>query len=136
MTYLLDTNVCIRILTNSHHLVTLVTQKFSSLGAARIAICSVVKAELYYGARKSPRQGANHLAINKFCNPLLSLPFDDSAAHCYGQIRAQLESVGSPIGPNDLFIASIAIFNGLILAKNDTREFSRVAGLQIEDGEI
>jgi tRNA(fMet)-specific endonuclease VapC len=63
----------------------------------------------------------------------VSLPFDDQSAVIYGQIRAQLAVSGTPIGPNDLLIASIALANNLILVTHNTREFSRVEGLRLED---
>ena len=133
MTYLLDSNVCVRILTNSH---LKVSQKYSALGSAKVAIYSVVKAELYYGAYKSQRRSTNLVSVTQFWDPLVSLPFDDMAADVYGQIRAQLELQGTPIGPNDLMIASIALANNLTLVTHNTREFSRVSGLQLEDWEI
>jgi len=64
------------------------------------------------------------------------LPFDDQSAIIYGQIRAGLAASGTPIGPNDLFISSIALANNLILVTHNTREFSRVEGLRLEDWEI
>jgi tRNA(fMet)-specific endonuclease VapC len=63
----------------------------------------------------------------------VSLPFDDQSAVIYGQIRAQLAVSGTPIGPNDLLIASIALANNLILVTHNTREFSSVEGLRLED---
>ncbi len=54
----------------------------------------------------------------------------------YGQIRARLESGGTPIGPNDLCIAAIAVTNDVILVTHNTREFSRVEGLMLEDWEV
>lgn len=65
-----------------------------------------------------------------------SLPFDDSVAHAYGQIRAQLEQAGMPIGPNDLMIAAITLTHGLTLVTHNTREFKRVAGLSLADWEV
>lgn len=133
MTYLLDTNACIHLLRNSN---AQVLKKYKFAGAASVALCSIVKAELYYGADKSLHKSANRAAIDLFCSPLVSLPFDDPAAESYGQIRAQLELRGTPIGPNDLMIAAIALANKLILVTHNTREFSRVANLQIEDWEL
>jgi tRNA(fMet)-specific endonuclease VapC len=69
-------------------------------------------------------------------NRFISLPFDDQSAIIYGQIRAQLVASGTPIGPNDLLIASIALANNLILVTHNTREFSRVEDLRLEDWEI
>jgi tRNA(fMet)-specific endonuclease VapC len=51
----------------------------------------------------------------------------------YGRIRSDLERAGTPIGPYDLMIAATALAHDLILVTNNTREFARVAGLQIED---
>lgn len=64
------------------------------------------------------------------------MPFDDQSALIYGQIRTQLAASGTPIGPNDLLIASIALANNLIVVTHNTREFSRVGGLRLEDWEI
>ena len=130
MTYLLDTNVCVRILTNSH---LKVSQKYSALGSAKVAICSVVKAELYYGAYKSQRRSTNLVSVTQFWAPLVSLPFDDMAADVYGQIRAQLELQGTPIGPYDLLIAAQALRSGTILVTANVSEFARVPGLSWQD---
>jgi len=70
----------------------------------------------------------------EFLAQFISLPFDDQAALIHGQIRAQLAVAGTPIGPYDLQIAAIAIANSLMVTHN-TREFSRVEGLQLEDWE-
>jgi len=51
----------------------------------------------------------------------------------YGKVRADLERVGSPIGPFDLQIAAIAIVHGLILVTHNVREFSRIPSLKLED---
>ncbi|KAM3113165.1 hypothetical protein [Phormidesmis sp. 146-33] len=66
----------------------------------------------------------------------MSLPFDDFAATTFGVVRAQLESLGTPIGAYDLQIASIALANNLTLVTHNTGEFSRVEGLKLEDWEV
>lgn len=65
-----------------------------------------------------------------------SIPFDDHAAEHYGSIRAHLANAGTPIGPNDLFIAALARAKDLTLVSNNTAEFSRVPGLKLEDWQI
>ena len=65
----------------------------------------------------------------------VSLPFDDSASEKYGEIRSDVEKSGTPIGPNDLLIASIALANDIILVTHNTREFKRVKGIMINDWE-
>ena len=71
-----------------------------------------------------------------FLVQFVSLPFDDDAAEVYAIIRARLEAQGTPIGPYDLQIAAIALANNLILVTHNTREFSRVPGLLLEDWEL
>jgi len=55
-----------------------------------IALCSVVKAELLYGARNSARVESNLRKLERFFEPFTSFAFGDGAAEWYGQIRAQL----------------------------------------------
>ncbi len=84
---------------------------------------------------KSTRSAQTLSEQNMFLDQFVSLPFDDKAALVYGQIRAQLAAQGTPIGPNDLMIAAIAIANGVTLVTRNTREFARVTDLRIEDWE-
>jgi tRNA(fMet)-specific endonuclease VapC len=63
----------------------------------------------------------------------LSVPFDDRTARVYGQIRADLEAKGTPIGPNDFLIAAIALANDFTLVSHNTAELSRVPGLKLVD---
>ncbi len=96
-------------------------------------MCSVVVGELLFGALRS-RDGAKNLAeVRTFLASFLSLPFDDRAAEEYARVRADLAAKGTPIGPNDLLIAAIALANGLTLVTHNTVEFSRVVGLTLED---
>ena len=71
--------------------------------------------------------------MQAFCNRFFSVAFDDESAAVYGRIRADLAELGTLIGPNDLLIAAIAQANNLTLITRNTREFSRVAGLKLED---
>ncbi|MEG4940323.1 type II toxin-antitoxin system tRNA(fMet)-specific endonuclease VapC [Microcoleus sp. F4-D5] len=133
MIYLLDSNTCIGYL-NGRAIGVL--RRLQALPSDEVAVCSVVKAELFYGAMRSNNPDRSIAKQQDFLNRFISLPFDDQSAVIYGQIRAQLAASGTPIGPNDLLIASIAIANNLILVTHNTREFSRVGGLRIEDWEI
>jgi tRNA(fMet)-specific endonuclease VapC len=96
----------------------------------------VVKAELFYGAMKSSNASHNLAKQRAFLELFQSLPFDDTAAEIYGRIRAALAIKGTPIGPNDLMIAAIGLANDLTLVTHNTREFSRVPDLNLEDWEI
>ena len=98
-------------------------------------LCSVVLAELFYGALHSGAayQAANLALIARLRQQFVSLPFDDRAAEEYGKVRAHLAAPGTPIGPNDLLIAAIALANQMTLVTHNTTEFSRVPGLALED---
>ena len=133
MLYLLDTNVCIRLLNGTS---ISVQQRLATTRRSDVAVCSVVKAELFYGAMRSRNPDQTLTRYREFLEPFASLPFDDEAAIAYGQIRADLARKGTPIGPNDLQIAAIALSHNLTLITHNTAEFNRVDGLQLEDWEI
>lgn len=97
-----------------------------------LAICSVVKAEMFYGAAKSQRPEATRQLQEAFFRRFISYDFDDIAAREYAVIRAHLESMGLPIGPNDVLIAAIALANDLTLVTRNLGEFTRVPHLRIE----
>ena len=112
-----------------------IDRHLESIDADKIAVCSVVKAELFYGSLGSNNpQKALNLQKN-FLSQFVSLPFDDSCTEIYAQIRRDLTRSGTPIGSNDFQIAAIALANNLILVTHNVREFRRVEGLQIEDWE-
>ncbi|MBD0301510.1 MAG: type II toxin-antitoxin system VapC family toxin [Tolypothrix sp. T3-bin4] len=133
MKFLLDTNTCIIYMRGKN---TTLKQKLESTLASDIAVCSIVKAELFYGAIKSANPERNLTLQQEFLAQFISLPFDDLAAMTFGTIRSQLEILGTPIGAYDLQIAAIALSNNLTLITHNTREFQRVNNLLIEDWEI
>ena len=133
MKFLLDTNTCI-IYPRGKNLT--LKQKLESINTEDIAICSIVKSELFYGALKSAKPERNLAAQQEFLAQFISLPFDDSATMIFGTIRTRLESLGTPIGPYDLQIASISLNHNLTLVTHNTREFKRVNDLQLQDWEI
>jgi len=130
--YLLDSNVCIRYLNGRG---TKIIQKLQTLPIKQVAVCSVVKAELFFGAMKSQTPAQSLAKQQQFLQPLQSFPFDDQAAEEYGRIRAELTTQGLPIGPNDFMIAAIALANDAILVTHNLREFGRVPNLKLEDWE-
>jgi tRNA(fMet)-specific endonuclease VapC len=113
-----------------------IIDKLASLPSDEIAVCSVVKAELFYGAQKSQNPVGTLQRQRMFLDQFISLPFDDLAAEFYGQIRAQLEIAGTPIGIHDMQIAAIALTHQLIVVTHNRREFGRVSGLQMVDWEV
>jgi len=128
--YLLDTSPCIEILRDRS---SQTRQRLEKHDPTDIYLCSIVVAELLYGARKSVQVAKNLALVKEFCAPFVSLPFDDRCADQYATIRADLERIGMRIAANDLLIASIAKIYDLILVTHNTDEFSRIGGLQLED---
>ncbi|MBD2103120.1 PIN domain-containing protein [Leptolyngbya sp. FACHB-261] len=132
MTYLLDTNACIGYLTRRS---SPIVQKLALLTPQDIVLCEIVKAELYYGAYKGSRLESNLAVLDEFFSRFVSLPFNQEAAQEYGRVRSHLEALGLPIGPLDLQIAAIALAHNVTLVTHNTREFSRISQLRIEDWE-
>ena len=94
MIYLLDTNACI------HHLKfpnSPITRKLATLRSSDIAVCSVTKAELFYGAMRSDNPTEALRSQQEFLGRFESLPFDDPAGLIQGRIRAQLAAVGGVV---------------------------------------
>ncbi|MEQ1485323.1 type II toxin-antitoxin system VapC family toxin [Methyloglobulus sp.] len=112
MRYLLDTNVCIVFLNKRSDKL---KQRLELCQAHQIVLCSVVKAELFYGAMKSQNPTASLAKAENFCAHFQSLPFDDKSALAYGKIRSELSAIGTPIGANDFMIAAIALANEVTL---------------------
>lgn len=133
MIYLLDTNACVGHLRSAGQ--SSISDRLRGLAPGDVTICSVVKAELVYGAYRSRNAQKNLAQVRQFFGGFLSLPFDDRAADAYGVVRSQLDTQGNTIGPNDLMIAAIAVSNGLTLVTHNTAEFGRITGLKIEDWE-
>ncbi|MDT9190668.1 MAG: type II toxin-antitoxin system VapC family toxin [Limnospira sp. PMC 894.15] len=131
MRFLLDTNSCIIYLRGKN----LALKKRLEFYRKEVAVCSVVKAELFYGSMKSANPEKNLRLQTEFLSQFISLPFDDVAANLFGIIRSQLEFKGTPIGSYDLQIAAISLAHHLTLVTHNVREFSRVEGLQWEDWE-
>ena len=132
MKFLLDTNPCVRYLNGrSENL----RSRIDAAGDANLAVCSVVKAELSFGAAKSAAPQQTQAIQAVFLSRLFSFPFDDRAAAVYGPLRAELEKRGLPIGSNDLMIAAIALANDVTLITANVNEFNRVAGLRMENWE-
>lgn len=133
MRYLLDTNVCVMYLNGRS---ALVRDRILATPSDEMAVCSVVKAELFYGAMRSNDPAKTLKRQQQFLKRFTSLPFGDEVAISFGQIRAKLASEGALIGAYDLQIAAIALANNLTLITHNTREFRRIGELQTEDWEM
>jgi len=126
---LLDTNICIDIINAKPPTV---LERFQQYRTGEVGLCSVVAAELAFGVAKSGST-RNRQALEMFLAPLAILPFDADAVWCYADLRADLEQRGTPIGSLDTLIASHALSLRATLVTNNTREFSKVRGLRIDN---
>ena len=130
MSYLLDTNIIIFILKEPAGGLAM---RLAQVSTAEIVICSIVEAELYYGATRYGVPPRRRTTLDGFLSPFRSLPFDSQCVPHYARVRDQLEREGQVIGGNDLMIAAIALANDLTLLTHNSDEFLRVPGLRIED---
>lgn len=127
--YLLDTNLCIRVLRDRPQAV---RERFN-LEAEGLCISTIVLTELLHGAAKSDRPEHNRREVERFAARLTVLPFDEPAAGHAADIRAVLERQGRTIGGYDLLIAGHARSRGLTVVTGNLAEFERVEGLRCED---
>jgi tRNA(fMet)-specific endonuclease VapC len=129
MVYLLDTNAVIAILNNRPPSVRGRLRRALARGSA-IATSSVVLSELWYGVARSQHKKENADRLRAFlAGAVRVLPFQEDDAAVAGELRAELESKGKPIGPYDLLIAAQALRSRATLVSANTGEFSRVRGL-------
>jgi len=127
--YMLDTNICIYVIKNRPEGL---RERFNRL-ADQLCISAVTLAEIIYGAEKSARQIENIKVVEQFAARVDVLPFGERAATHYGQIRADLERAGHPIGLHDMMIGGHARSEGLTLVSNNVREFQHIEGLRIDN---
>jgi len=125
--YMLDTNICIYVIKRRPLEVLQTFNQYAGL----ICISAITYAELCHGVEKSARPEQNRQAVEDFCSRLQILAYNEKAAQHYGEIRAELEQLGIPIGVNDLHISAHARSESLTLVTNNLREFERVAGLRL-----
>ena len=108
-----------------------VLERFRSHSVGDIGVSSITVAELQYGIQKSQHPEQNQQALERFLMPLVIADFDEKAAAVYGDIRATLETQGTPIGALDILIAAHALSLNITLVTNNIREFARVPGIQL-----
>jgi tRNA(fMet)-specific endonuclease VapC len=132
-TYLLDTNACIALINGTE---INVRRRFKRAVAREsvILLSSIVAFELWYGVAKSQRKDSNTQRLETFLGgPLEWALFDEDDARAAGTVRAELETVGRPVGAYDVLLAGQARRLGATLVTSNTKEFARVHGLKWED---
>ncbi len=128
--YLLDTNICIYI---AKRRPPEVLKHFEDLQTGEVAMSLITYGELIFGAEKSQSAQRALTTLSALVELIPVLPMPEAAAIHYGNIRAQLEKTGTPIGANDLWIAAHAVAENTILVSNNLGEFERVPELTVEN---
>jgi tRNA(fMet)-specific endonuclease VapC len=130
MKWMLDTDTCIAIIKGKP---ASVLKKLRGKSVGQVGISSITLGELAFGAAKSSRREEAHAALTEFLLALEIASFDSDAAASYGRMRASLEKRGTPIGPLDTLIGAHAAALDVTLVTHNTREFSRIDTLRLED---
>src|SRR5574343_174654 len=128
--YLLDTSICIYI---AKHNPPAIRERFARHSSRELAISVITLGELRFSAEKSQSRERSLAGVTKLEQliPVYALP--EAAGEHYGKIRASLNSIGQPIGDNDLWLAAHARTEGWILVTNNERQFAQVPDLQVEN---
>jgi len=129
MRYLLDTNVISDLVRRPQGPI---AQRIRQVGETRVCTSIVVAAELRFGVEK---KGSARLTaqVEAVLAVLDIMPLEAPADAVYGSLRARLERIGQPIGGNDLLIAAQTVALGYTLVTDNEREFTRIAGLSVEN---
>jgi tRNA(fMet)-specific endonuclease VapC len=128
--YMLDTDTSSYIMKRSNDPV---LKRLKKTPVTDVCISVITKCELLFGVEISPRKQQDEAALAAFLEYVEVLDFPDQASDDYAKIRSELKRRGTMIGAHDLFLAAHARSLGLTLVTNNTREFSRVAQLKIEN---
>lgn len=128
--YLLDTNICIyAIKSKSQNLLDKVEFEFKN----GIFISSLTIAEMEYGISNSMHPERNRMSLLEFLTVFNILNFNEKEAIPYGMLKTELKCAGQLIGPIDMLLAGQALSNNLTLVTNNTKGFSQIRNLKLED---
>ena len=129
MRYLLDTNILSNLMRNPEGRV---AARIDEVGHYNVCTSIIVAAELRFGAAKKRSASLTEL-LNGALLRIEVLPFASPSDIVYGEIRAEVERRGRPVGGYDLLIAAQAISLGLTLVTGNERELKSVRGLRVEN---
>jgi tRNA(fMet)-specific endonuclease VapC len=126
---MVDTDTCIAVIKGHAGAI----KKLRGKSIGQVGISAITLSELNFGAAKSSRPEQASAALAEFTLALEVAAFDAELAPVYGSVRASLAKRGRPIGPLDTLIGSHALALDITLVTHNTREFSRIDGLRLED---
>ena len=110
-----------------------INTRLQTLVKGEATVSVITAGEFYYCVTHAPVSTLRDQRAQRLLDFFGLLPLDAEVAVSYGTVRADLRRAGTPIGPNDLWLAAQALAHGLTLVTRNTREFKRVKGLKVED---
>ncbi len=130
MKYLLDTDTFSEMVKGLNPKI---VKRLDSLQLGEAALSVITRGEIMFGLRIKSLKPLARQRMERLLEALDTLPLTTEVASHYGELRAHLRSIGTPIGPNDLWIAAHARALNLTLVTNNTGEFSRVPKIKLEN---
>ena len=130
MKYLLDTDTFSEMVKGINPRI---VKRLDSLQTGEAALSVITRGEIMFGLQIKSLKPLARLRMDRLLDAIDTAPVTTEVASHYGKLRAYLRNLGTPIGPNDLWIAAHARALNLILVTNNTGEFSRVAKLKLEN---
>ena len=127
--YLLDTDVFSLMVKGQD---AAINTRLQSLAKGEAVLSVITAGEFYYGVAHAPVSALRDQRAQRLLDFFGLLPLDGEVATRYGTVRAELRRAGTPIGPNDLWLAAQALAHGLVMVTRNAREFKRVRGLKVE----
>jgi tRNA(fMet)-specific endonuclease VapC len=126
--YLIDTNTCIFFIKGNYDL----KKKFEKVNLDNCFISEITLAELKFGVENSERKEKNQIALDNFVTGIKVVPIFHSL-NLYAKEKARLRKAGTPIDDFDILIGVTSVTHNLIMVTNNTREFIRIKGINLED---
>lgn len=124
---LLDTNVVIAFFNGSKAVLERIHSEID-----RIALSTLVVAELDYGAKASQKAEENLEKLHRFVDIVRVVPFDLECSKIFGTIKSKLRKIGKPTGEVDALIAATAMSNKAVLVTGNRKHFENIKGLKVE----
>jgi tRNA(fMet)-specific endonuclease VapC len=124
---LLDTNVVVAFLNGDKSVLKRIRVEID-----KIALSTLVVAELDYGAKVSQKSEENLEKLYRLVDIVQVVPFDIECARIFGTIKSRLRSLGKPTGEVDALIAATAMAHEAILVTTNKKHFENIEGLKVE----
>jgi tRNA(fMet)-specific endonuclease VapC len=124
---LLDTNIVIAFLNGNKAIAERIKDNID-----KIALSTLVVAELNYGAKASQNASRNIDKLTRLLDLVRTVPFDLECADSFGTIKSKLRNIGKPTGEVDAFIGATAIAHKAILVTGSKKHFEHIEGLRVE----